>query len=115
MGIKKIIVWTMLIANVAVAIASYFTITAGLLAVLTAVGSTVMIFLGRFDETWRIALIALLFGLIGITVTGLGVYGLMGEVSKNCHQLEPTSEEGIICFNAHYDSSWGLHHLLTEK
>ncbi|AWB80944.1 hypothetical protein C3B44_00075 [Corynebacterium yudongzhengii] len=114
MDSQKIIVYALLAVGAVAAVASFFTITAGVLSVVVVLSVIVMAFLARGEGLGRLLWASAGVGLLGVILAGLGTFGLMGQVSSNCHHLDPRSEEGITCFNEHYSPGWGLYHVLAN-
>lgn len=112
---KKFAAVTLVVLGFIVAILSYFTITAGVLAVVVVFSALILMYVCRGNGLFKLWMTATILGVVGIALSALGVYGLMGQVHDHCSQLDPRSDEGITCFNEHYDSGWGLHHLLSLK
>ena len=110
----RIVAWGGLILSSISSAASFFSISFGIMALLSMFFAAFSLFYGWRYGTRRISLVGIFVALLGCVAAGLGVVGMMGNVHRSCGDMEPGTDKQLSCFNSNYSPDWGLYHLLTN-
>ncbi|MDO5077202.1 hypothetical protein [Corynebacterium sp.] len=95
-----------------VAIACWFAIIAGVIAVVLCIASVVAVWKTAGTGRRKAALGALLLNVVGIAFAAAATLLMMSNVNSTCGEFDPESPEGVACFQQQYSSSTGLQDLL---